>query len=63
MLVYLRRTVEVMAVAFLGGAVPTWLQNPSLDRVVLHGAVAAGVAAVYALVMKRVGEADRPTIL
>lgn len=63
MLVYLRRTVEIMAVAFLGGAVPVWLQNPSWDRAVLHGAVAAGVAAVYALVVKRIGDRERPTAL
>lgn len=63
MLMYLRRTVEIMGVAFLGGALPTWLQNPSLDRVALHGAIAAGVAAVYALIVKRIGDSDRPTAL
>lgn len=63
MLLYLRRTVEVMALTFLGAAVPTWLQNPSWDRAVLHGAVGAGVAAIYALVVKRLGDRERPTAL
>ena len=63
MLVYLRRLAEFALVAFAAGAVPTWLQNPSLDRAVLHGAIAAGVAALYGAVMKRVGDKDRPTVL
>jgi hypothetical protein len=60
---YLKRLTEVVVVTFLAGAVPTWLQDPSFDRVALHGAIAAGVGAVYALVVKNIGDKERPTAL
>lgn len=63
MTVYLKRLAEFVAVGFLAGAVPTWLQNPQLDRAALHGAIAAGVAALYGAVVKRVGDSNRPTAL
>ena len=63
MLVYLRRLGEIVVVAFLAGAIPTWLQNPALDRVALHGAIAAGVAGVYGVLAKWVGDRSRPTVL
>lgn len=63
MAAYLRRTAELVFLAFVGGAAPALLQSPQLDRAALHGAVAAGVAAVYAALAKAVGEKDRPTVL
>lgn len=63
MKMYLRRVAELVFLSFLGGAAPALLQSPQLDRAALHGAVAAGVMAVYAVLAKAVGEKDRPTVL
>lgn len=63
MILYLKRLAEFAAVGFLAGAVPAWLQDPGFDRAALHGAVAAGVAALYGAVVKKVGDSNRPTAL
>lgn len=63
MLVYLRRMAEAAFVAFLGAASASLLSAPQIDRAALHGAIAAGVAALYGLVVKRVGDQERPTAL
>lgn len=62
MKLYLRRMAEVVVVTFLAGAVPAWLQSPQFDRAALHGAIAAGVGALYGLIVKRIGDRDRPTV-
>lgn len=58
---YAKRLAELVGVTFLGAAVPV-LVTGGLDKAALSGAAAAGLAAVYGLLAKRVGDKERPTI-
>ena len=62
-MLYVRRLLEFTVFGFLAGAVPVWLQNPSLDRVALHGAIGAGLVSLYGLLTKRIGDVDRPGVM
>lgn len=58
---YAKRLAELALVAFLGAAVPV-LVDRGLDKAALAGALSAGLAAVYGIVVKSVGDKDRPTV-
>ncbi len=58
---YLKRLAELVAVTFLGAAVPALLSG-GVSKASLSGALAAGVAAVYGVLVKGVGADDRPTV-
>lgn len=58
---YVKRLAELALVAFLGAAVPV-LVDKGLDKAALAGALSAGVAAVYGVLAKAVGDKDRPTV-
>lgn len=61
MSVFLKRLGERVLVAFLGGAMAVMVENGfELDKAALGAAVAAGVHAVYGLLVKGVGDSDRP---
>jgi hypothetical protein len=63
MLTYLKRTGELLAVTFVGGAVASLAEGGwSLSRAGLMAAVTAGVMAVYGVIMKGRGAEDRPTL-
>jgi len=52
---YLKRLAELAGVAFLGAAVPV-LVDGHFSKAALAGAASAGLAAVYGLFVKNVGE-------
>lgn len=58
---YLKRLAELVVVTFLGGAVPVLLSG-GLSKAAVAGALSAGVAAVYGVMAKRVGDKERPTV-
>lgn len=59
---YAKRLAELALVAFLGAAVPV-LVDKGLDKAALAGALSAGVAAVYGILAKNVGDdKDSPTV-
>lgn len=58
---YLKRLFELVVVTFIGAAIPH-LVSGGFDKAGLYAAGSAGLAAVYALVVKKVGDPDRPTI-
>lgn len=60
---YLKRMTEMVVMTFVGGASASLMASGRLDKAAFAGAVSAGVAAVYGLIVKRVGEKDRPTAL
>lgn len=60
---YLKRMAELVVMTFVGGASASLLASGRLDRAAFAGAVTAGVAAVYGLIVKRAGDKDRPTVL
>jgi hypothetical protein len=59
MAVYLKRLAELLLVTFTGAALPV-LVSAGFNKAALAGAASAGLAAVYALVTKRVGDAEKP---
>lgn len=61
--VYLKRTVEIAVITFIGAAGASLAGSGGLDRASLNGAIAAGIAAVYAVLAKGLGDKDRPTVL
>lgn len=61
MSLYLKRLAELVAVTFLGAAVPV-LVSGGLNKAAVSGALAAGVAAVYGLAVRKKGAEDRPTV-
>lgn len=59
---YLIRLTELVGVTFLGAAVPVFVQR-GFDKAAIAGGLSAGLAAVYGLLSKNVGEhKDRPTV-
>ncbi len=60
-MLYLKRLAELLVVAFIGGAAPVFL-NQGLTKAGLSGAVTAGAMAVYGLLVKGLGDKDRPTV-
>lgn len=58
---YLKRLVELMAAGFLTAALPVFLDQ-GLTKAGTVGAASAGVMAVYGLLVKGLGEKDRPTV-
>lgn len=58
---YVKRLAELAVVAFLGAAVPV-LADKGLDKAAVAGALSAGVAAVYGVLAKAVGDKERPTV-
>lgn len=62
MKLYLRRTAEIMIMAFFSAAGPALMESPRWDRAAFAGAVGAGIAAVYGLLAKRYGDRERPTL-
>lgn len=58
---YVKRLAELVAVTFLGAAVPV-LVSGGLSKAAVSGAVTAGLVALYGLVVKNKGAADRPTV-
>lgn len=58
---YLVRLAELVGVTFLGAALPVFLQR-GLDKAAVAGALSAGLAAVYGLLVKGKGAPDRPTV-
>lgn len=58
---YLIRLAELIGVTFLGAALPVFVTN-GFDKAAVSGALSAGVAAVYGLLVKGKGEPDRPTV-
>ncbi len=58
---YTKRLLELVFIAFLGSAVPALLAG-ELTKAGLSGAVAAGVAAAYGVVVKQIGDPTKPTI-
>ena len=59
-MIYLKRLVELAAVAFLAAAVPVFTAN-GISKAGLAGAGSAGLAAVYGLLVKGLGDKDRPS--
>lgn len=59
---YLKRLAELLAVTFLGAATPV-LVTGGLSKAALAGAVAAGLAAVYALATKPAGDPQKPGLV
>lgn len=57
---YLKRLAELVLVAFVSAAAPV-LADQGLDKAAVSAAVSAGLAAVYGLLVKRVGDTERPT--
>lgn len=57
---YLKRLAELVLVAFVSAAVPVLLDRGA-DKAAVSAAVSAGLAAVYGLLVKRVGDTERPT--
>lgn len=60
-MIYAKRLAELALVAFLGAAVPV-LVDKGLDKAALAGALSAGLAAVYGVLAKPVGDKQRPTV-
>ena len=60
-MLYLKRLAELVIVAFLGAAVPVFTEQ-GLSKAGLAGAAGAGGMAVYGLLVKGLGDKDRPTI-
>lgn len=58
---YLIRLAELVGVTFLSAAAPVLLSK-GFDKAAIAGAVSAGIAAVYGVLVKRVGPVDRPTV-
>lgn len=59
---YLKRLVELAVVAFLAAAVPVFTEQGA-SKAGVSAAVAAGLAAVYGLLVKGLGDKDRPSAL
>jgi hypothetical protein len=59
---YLKRLAELAGVAFLAAAVPVFAEN-GLSKAGVAGAATAGLAAVYGLLVKGLGDTDRPSAL
>ncbi|HKZ21201.1 MAG TPA: hypothetical protein VJQ57_13965 [Acidimicrobiia bacterium] len=59
---YLKRLVELALVAFLAAAVPVFTEQGA-SKAGVSAAVAAGLAAVYGLLVKGLGDKDRPSAL
>lgn len=59
---YLQRTLELVIVTFLAAAVPA-LATGGFTKAGVYGAVGAGVAAVYAVLAKTVGDKDKPSVV
>ena len=63
MKVYVKRLAEAVVVSFVGGVTAYVQANGfELSKAAVSGAVVAGAVAVYSLVVKNVGEKDRPTV-
>lgn len=61
MSVFLKRLGERVLIAFLGGALAVITENGfELDKAAIGAAVAAGVHAVYGVLVKGIGDSDRP---
>jgi len=58
---YAKRLAELVVVTFLGAAIPAYLAA-GFSKAALAGALSAGVAAVYGLVAKKVGDPEKPTV-
>ena len=60
---YLKRQAELVGVTFVAGAT-SYVVDHGLDlsQAGLRGAVAAGVVAVYGVLVKRLGDRERPTV-
>jgi hypothetical protein len=60
-MLYVKRLAELALVAFLGAAVPVFTEQ-GLTKAGTAGAATAGLVAVYGLLVKGLGDKDRPTI-
>lgn len=61
--VYLLRLLEELAVAFVAGAVPVLAASPSdFSKSALFGAMVAGLRGVYGVIIKAVGDPERPSV-
>ncbi len=58
-MLYLKRLAELLLVTFVAAAGPA-LVTGGLSKAGFAGAAAAGLAALYALFAKRVGDVDKP---
>lgn len=61
-MLYLKRLLELALVAFIAGAAPV-IQEQGLSKASLAGAGMAGAVAVYGIIVKGLGDKDRPTVL
>lgn len=61
-MLYLKRLLELMLAAFIAGAAPV-IQEQGLSRASVTGAVTAGAVALYGLLVKGLGDKDRPSAL
>lgn len=60
---YLKRLAERVVVAFVAGASAVLLAGDGgLDKGLLGAAIAGGVHAAYGVLVKRVGDKDRPDV-
>lgn len=58
---YVKRLAELVALTFLGAAVPVFVSG-GLNKAAASGALAAGLVAVYGLVVRKKGAENRPTV-
>lgn len=59
---YLKRQAELVAAGFLAGAGTYVAQNGlDLSQAGLRGLLTAGALAAYGVLVKKVGDSDRPT--
>lgn len=59
---YLKKLAELVVVTFVAAALPALVAAGSLSKAAVAGAVSAGLAAVYGVVVKNKGAEDRPTV-
>jgi hypothetical protein len=59
---YAKRLAELALVSFLGAALPVLVAN-GLGKAALVGALSAGLAAVYGVIVKPVGDSEKPSLV
>lgn len=59
-MIYVKRLAELALAAFVAGAVPVFMDQ-GLTKAGTMGAATAGLMAVYGLMVKGLGDKDRPT--